>query len=495
MNNLILKYKYPILIFIITLTVYFTVIEINMLRYEQTLKDDPNATHLLIIYGDEPFYLANTSTIVYNHSIYLEQHFLGPDLDPNINKSKWPEMFRDPHTWRALDRGDGHYITLHGPGLPYLLIPGYALGGIKGAMMTMAIATSFISVFIYNFTSRFTSTKTSIITTLIFGLSTLILTYSNQIYSDVMISLFLIIPLYFIFFKNNSRFNMSYAGAMLGFGIFFKISFLTIDVVLLPLVFLMMVRKKTPVRIFIFFIGFFLLMTFLAGLNNLYSWGTWKGSPVNPEALIQSGEYFGYDNSKYYLDSLIGEFFGKDYGLFTFSPVIMISVLGVGSLFYKNRLIAITILAVSCSLISGYLYANAEGVLTGDDPPFRYATPLLPLMAVPFALAWEKFSNKIYYKLMLFPLLITSISFCLAFSLNRFYSLGDFPSKMEVIHIIYQGFERFFPVLGPVELGGKHFPHHSLDIGNEIFLTIIMILLVSGLIISFRKVKTSKLLE
>ena len=492
MNTFVLRYRYPILIFVITLIAYLIVIEINMLRYEQTLKNYPNATHLLIVYGDEPFYLAIVSTIVFNHSIYLEQHFLGPDLDPNINKSKWPESFQDTHTWRAVDRGDGHYITLHGTGLPYLLVPGYALDGIKGAMITMAIATSFISVFIYNFVSRFTSTKTSIITTLIFSLSTLLLTYSNQIYPDVIISLFLIIPLYFIFFKNNSKYYMSYAGAMLGFGVFFKLSFLTIDVVLLPLVFLMTIRKKIPVKIFIFFIGFFLLMTFFAGLNNLYSWGTWKGSPVNPEAFVQSGGYFGFDNSKYYFDVLIEEFFGKDHGLFIFSPVVMISVLGIGSLFFKNRLLAITILAVSCSLIIGYLYAIATLALLGDDPPFRYEMPLLPLMALPFALALERFSNKLSFKLLLFLLLIASIAFCLAFAENRFYSLDHFPSKMEVIHIIYQGLEFLFPVLGPADFGGQHFPHHPLDSGNEIFLIGMMSLLISGIIISFKKEKSKK---
>jgi len=204
-------HKNSVLVFIITFTI-FSIINIYQEAY--------HAYPMMMITGDEPHYVALTSTILRHQSIFVEDFFLDENPDPNLT---FHQVFYDqPRRWHAEQRSDGHYVSQHGPGLAYLLIPGYAISGIFGAFTTMSLISSFTAVVIFKFTTNYTTTKIGFLTTMIFSFATLMLTWSNQIYADVAMMFFLILVLYFIFEKNQSSFYMGISGALLGFGFFFE---------------------------------------------------------------------------------------------------------------------------------------------------------------------------------------------------------------------------------------------------------------------------------
>lgn len=500
MQQFLLDNRNTFLVFFITLIVFTIAFSLQITKYEQDIKNNPKIPFIWFVTGDETNYLSIASDIVYHHSIYLEDHFLnqfsGKEKDPFMT---WPDSYKDPTTWGG-EFVNGHWISVHGLGLSYMLVPGYALGGIFGAMFTMSVLTSFTAVFIYKFTSQLTVPKIGFITTIIFSFSTILLGYSNQIYSDVVITLFLITTLYFIVERNNSRLHMSAAGTLLGFGVFLKISFIMIDFVLIALIIFLLSSHRITKKNFVIFIIFFVFLSCLAILNNIYTYHSITGGEFTEQVLglfqnkHNTTDYLAFNASKpYRLDVIIESFFGKDHGLFIFSPIVMLSVLGVGPLLKKNRLLFITIVSLSILTIVGYAWVTGLGIILGGDPLFRYYLPVLPLMSIPFALGFQRFSNSIFYKICMTVLVSFSSFFSLAFAYNRWNMLAHLSLKSNLVHTAYRGFETIFPQLGPTIFGNQIYPmHHSLDLYNLLFLITILCLLCIGIIISFAAIKNQK---
>jgi len=486
------------LIFVITLTV-FSIVNIHQINnYENTRQIDPNTTSLYLVTGDEPHNLSITSQIIRHQNVFMEQYFLDENPDPNLT---WPQYYYDDtRLWHSYQRDDGHYINYHGPGISYLLIPGFALAGIFGAFMTISIISSLTSVFIYKFTSKLTTSKIGVLTTIIFTFATLLFLYSNQIYADVVITLFLISSLYFIFEKHNDSFHMAITGTILGFGIFLKISFITIDIVLIPFVFFLVLKHKMSWKNFCYFIGFFTLLTVFAGVDNLYTHGSWIGGGNTSSILelfftgINNPEgYFSYNQQEIYTSSLIEIFFGKYHGLFIFSPIVILFTLGIKPLWNKNSSLFIVMLLCSILIITGYTLVNPLNSMNAGDPPFRYFIPIIPLMALLFALGFEKFSSNWFYRVLIIISSTIGVSFSLAFAFFsplRIYSISLTKFRGDLVHSIYQGTDFMFPSLCPLHAANcstVQVEIHPLNIYNEIFISIILIILLIGVIYSFKK--------
>lgn len=481
--------KIPIVIFIITFAVFSIFVLFNMIPFEELREKNPNVNRLRIIYSDEPFYLAQTSAIAFHQSVYIEDHFLGPELDPYMNKSTWNESWRDPSRWHVIQRDDGHFISYHAPGLPYLLVPGYYLAGITGALITMAVSTSLVSVFIFKFLHKLTSTRIAFTTTLVFSFSTILLINATRITPDILAELFVILPLYLIFEKRASNYYMAAAGALLGYGIFLKISFILVDIVLIPLLVYILISKKIPKKNFGYFIVFFVFVTLLWGVNNLFLWNEWI-DPLTLSLIEDPSGHAGQEKGPLYASYLVEYFFGRDHSLFVASPLVLLFALGIGSLYYKNRLLLVTIACVSVSLIFGHMFIQPS-VTTGADFQFRYLMPLVPLLAIPFGLAIQKYSKSIIFKILFAPLFVISFILAMAFSYFRLSVTSHFPEKAQIFNSVYLGVEEIFPIWGP-EIhfeSGLPLPHEPLNLINEIYLIVIMILICLGIIISFRNNK------
>ena len=470
-------HKHSILIFIVTLTI-FSIINI----YQEAYHAQPRRTT-----GDEPHYIAITSTILRHQSIFMDDFFLDENPDPNFTFH--PSIDNKLRKWHADQRSDGHYVSQHSPGLAYVLIPGYAISGIFGALTTMSLISSFTAVVIFKFTTNYTTTKIGFLTTIIFSFATLLLTWSNQIYADVAMMFFLILILYFIFEKNQSSFYMGISGALLGFGIFLKITFLTIDLVLIPLIFLMFLKHKINLKNFAIFLIFFTFLSVMALLNNFYTYDSLLGGIHTVQSVnilltgeTEEGSRFT-QRSEYTFIVPIEIFFGKYHGLFIFSPVVMLFVLGIRSLWDKNNLLLITLVLVSIVFVVSHMIVFPPSSFGGWNPPFRYFILLIPMMAIPFALGFQKFSKSWIYRILLLILLGISVAFSFAFAYDRSASIEHKEVKTQIIHTVYQGIEVLFPSVGKLNFSG----HHPLTISNEIFLISMVVLLTIGIIIPFIK--------
>ena len=473
-------------IFALTLSVFSVVAIYNVVQWEIAKEKIPTMHSLDLITGDEPHNLSITSEIIRHHNVYMEEYFNDEPHDPSLI---WPsDYYNNTLLWQSYQRPDGHYINVHPNGLPLLLIPGYAIGGILGSMITMSVMSSLTSVFIYKFTRKLTTPKTGFFTTLLVSFSTLLFTYSNQIYADVVITLFLIASLYFILEKHRNGLHMAAVGVILGYGIFLKISFILIDVILIPLIFIMFFKHQISLKNFSLFCIVFALFVTLSIVNNMYTNNSVIGGAQTTSVINifftgkdQTG-IFGAGAKIFGLTSIIESFFGKYHGMFIFSPILMLSTIGIKPLWDKNKQLVIIITLLSISIITGYTLTDPENILFAGDPPSRYFVPLIPLMGIAVACGFEKFSRRISYRILLIILTALSSAFSLAFAYNRIFSVDHALIKGKLVHLIYFNTDFFFPSLGT---SIKYPMHHPLDIYNEIFLVSIVSLLVLGIMLPF----------
>jgi len=249
---------------------------------------------------------------------------------------------------------------------------------------------------------------------------------------------------------------------------------------------------------FYYFIGFFSLLIVLAGVDNFYTHDSIVGGG-NTSYLLQllfTGEFaegnFSYEKQKYYVPSLIESFFGKYHGLLIFSPVVVLFTLGIKPLWNKNSSLFIVILLCSILLITGYTLINPISALIAGDPPFRYFIPIIPLMSLPFALGFQKFSSNWFYKILLIISSAIGFFFSISFAFSnllRTFSISHSHFRGDLVNLIYQGTDFMFPSLCTLDapLCSAVEDHQPLNAYNEIFISFMIIILLIGVMLSFRK--------
>ena len=171
----------------------------------------------------------------------------------------------------------------------------------------------------------------------------------------------------------------------------------------------------------------------------------------------------------------------------------MLSVLGFKSLWDRNRLLFVVLTFISISLILAYLWINPNGEMGGFDPPFRYISPIIPLLSIPFAVSLDRFSKNWIYRILLIVFVTIGFSFSFAFSsLTRLSSIEHFEIKANTIHTVYRGLEQYFPSL-PEMINNP--VHHPMDINNWVFVTVLTVLLCLGILITFYRKSKPKIIN
>lgn len=477
------------------MVVYAGVVAITIYKYEELRSSDPHTVFLSLISGDEPHYLAETSDIIYHHSVYVEYHFSsqfsGINRDPLMD---WPVYYKDPNMWEAQHLPNGHWIILDSLGLPYFAVPSYFIGGIYGVMLTMTVLASLTSVLIFKFTAKLTTKKIGFFTTVVFSFFTIMISNSYKFLSDYPCALIGLAAMYLIFEKPHSGKYLVLTGAILGIGLFVKSYLVMIDVVLLPLVLIFTLQHKITWKNFFIFIGVFSLLTGIAGIHNYYIYGDVSGGKYS-ESLLTIFE-FGYNHaptgtafvgySEYRMDSLEEIFTGGLHGIFILSPVVMLFVLGIKSMWNKEKMLSVTSLLLSVTTVGGYLWVHPIAPVFGLGPDFRYFILVLYLMSFSFATAVQRYHKNWVFRTLLAILLFTSIRLAIGYALERRATHSHDVTKIALLKSVYDGLYSIFPSLGPKYAGSTLIQvHHPLTGPNTLFIIILVCALLAGAVIPF----------
>lgn len=150
---------------------------------------DIRATRGASITGDEPFYLLTTQSLLADGDFDLQNQY----------DSKSYQVFFDhaDDLWlQSVPQEDGSLLSPHNPGLSFLVIPGFALGGLVGAQLQLLFLAAATMALAFVLAVRLTGHRlTCWIVTLGVGLSAMAFIYSSEIYPEFPAALALVVAL------------------------------------------------------------------------------------------------------------------------------------------------------------------------------------------------------------------------------------------------------------------------------------------------------------
>lgn len=144
------------------------------------------------ITGDEPFYLLTTESLLRDGDLDLNNQYEG---------RRYESFFDHPDgLWKqSVPAADGRLLSPHDPGLSWLVLPGFALDGLRGVKFELLFIAALTFALTYVFVARVTGDSLwSWLATLGIGLSPTAFVYSSAIYPEMPAALLAVTSLLFL---------------------------------------------------------------------------------------------------------------------------------------------------------------------------------------------------------------------------------------------------------------------------------------------------------
>jgi hypothetical protein len=147
------------------------------------------ATNGASITGDEPFYLLTTQSLIEDGNL---------DLKEQYERRSYETFFDHPDgLWRqSVETSDGLLLSPHEPGLSVLVIPGFALDGLRGVQVQLLLIAALTFSLAFVLTSLETGMpRVSWLVTAAVGLGATAFVYSTEVYPEMPAALCLVASL------------------------------------------------------------------------------------------------------------------------------------------------------------------------------------------------------------------------------------------------------------------------------------------------------------
>ena len=160
-----------------------------LLAAAYALSVEIRATRGASITGDEPFYLLTTQSLLSDGDF---------DLANQYETRSYQTFFDHPDgLWfQSVPQEDGRLLSPHNPGLSFVVIPGFALGGLLGVQIQLLALASAALALVFVLADRLTGHRlTCWVVTLGEGLSATAFIYSTEVYPEFPAALALVVAL------------------------------------------------------------------------------------------------------------------------------------------------------------------------------------------------------------------------------------------------------------------------------------------------------------
>jgi hypothetical protein len=334
-------------------------------------------------------YIGFTRTLVDNHTLQRDA-----ELPEEIHAGTSLEAF-------SLSRGaDGHMYTKASPGLSLLAVPLYFIFGDAGAYYTNAIVSALTVLFIFLLCRLYTDEKTSLVTALVFAFGSIIFTYSQMFYAEALSGFLTISSFYYmsLAIKEGNAKNGFASGLLLGFMPLAKAP-LAVFIPFFTLYILYYGKKRILIPFFCglaVFLFVFFLYNFLLFGNPLR---TGYQAAVH---LTEGGVVTGDATRDFRNNPLVWGQWITIWLVLT-QPILIISLMGLFRWFKmrENRFVILLLLMTMA------FFGSWASPLGGWCWSSRYQFPLVPLLALPFALAYKDFNRILLWTLIGISLVMT----------------------------------------------------------------------------------------
>jgi hypothetical protein len=334
--------------------------------------------------GDEPHYLLITYSLLNDRDLEVENNYVAGDHRHFFNGKIGPH----------LAHGSSH--SVHGVGLPLLLLPGFALLGLRGVLLTQAVWSALLIREVYLAAEGVSGNRnTALLAAVGFGFTVPALFLNVSAYPEVPAALVVVAASRRMLSTTEPSGRQAFIwGLTFGLLPFLHMKFLPLTAVL-GLGAMGFWRKR---RLWV-------AVGLAAGIVSLAVYfAVLLGNP-NPLA--------SYGRQRVFLDRIplgsMGLLFDQEFGLFPASPFYLVALLALGTMLRREIRPALLTLGVLAAVA---LPGAAHPLWTGGtSPPARFLFPALPLLAVAAAAltSWEPRRGAATWAR---PLLIASL--CLA---------------------------------------------------------------------------------
>ena len=327
--------------------------------------------------GDEPHYLVITQSLLNDGDLRIED---------NHRRGEYREYFAGELRPDFRTRGsDGQIYSIHAPGLPAIIAPAFALAGYRGVVTLLIVLSAAGSALAWHLAWLHTRRADAAW----FGwaavtLGTTAVFHAFSIYPDGLGGVIVATGAWALLKAAHGHPGSTRTwllhGAALAVLPWLHSRFALLAGALGTLILLRLWNGADRVRHSLAFLSVPILggAAWLAYFAVIY--GT--TSPSAPYA----GER---GSAAYVLDGLAGLFFDQRFGLLVYTPVLAFAIAGFAAM--RGRLAAEILVVLVPYLV---LVTTFRMWWAGWSAPARFATPVLPLLAIPAAAAWGAIRNR-----------------------------------------------------------------------------------------------------
>jgi len=325
--------------------------------------------------GDEPHYLAITQGLLLYHT--LDQHSV---LYHHDFFSYYPYLMSS----HAIHR-NGQLFSIHYIGLPVVMLPGFALAGVKGASATLAAGLLLLSILVWRLCRRVAGPAAALATAAVVALSAPFVLNSGAIYPDglsaaVLLGAFLAAVAGPLTLRRGVL-----LGVLLAFAPWLHVKLLlAVPAILLVVAIEVWRRRGSPgikPELRALALAYVLPSLSIGGLS-CFNAAVYGNASLTAE---YAGSSFVFTDNP--LAGLVGQLFSEGAGVLGVAPFFFLCVPGAVGLWRRDRWLAaeIAIVTVPYWLVT-LTYRNWWG---GDAPPLRFLLPVVAFWVAGVAVLLE----------------------------------------------------------------------------------------------------------
>ncbi len=315
--------------------------------------------------GDEPHYLIITQSLLLDHDLKIENNHANGDYRSYFGGDLAPDY---------MVRGvDGQIYPIHAPGLPVLLLPGFAVAGLWGAVLTMALFGACAALAIFDLAASIGGRRVAWLCWAGLCLTVPFIPHAWTIFPEMTSAAIVAWSLvWFVGPLPDSRWAWVWRGAVLAALPWLHTKFI---VFLAALVIVLVLRLRSRIPDALAFLA--PVAVSCAGWL-AYFWIIW-GS-INPQVPYgtYTAQFVRFENIP---RSLLGTFFDQKFGLLAYAPIYLAALPGVWWILRERRWRPLGL--VSMGIAAVYVLSSARLYMWwgGSSAPARFLVPVVPLLA------------------------------------------------------------------------------------------------------------------
>ncbi len=358
--------------------------------------------------GDEPHYLVMANSLKVDHDLnvkndYGQKRYLPyyPDtLEPHIN-------------WALVQQSGERWHSIHGPGLPLLILPGVVFSKRLGALLIM-IGFGLLAVVAGISISKLVASKgASFLAGLMLALSVPFLALAGYIFPDIVIGSLTALTFLLINMKSKTLWRDVAIGVLSAtlIWVHVKTSLVAGSLILIAVWYIIESSKDLTNRnrrLAALLVPFILLTGLLQ-----FKFYQWFG------VFTPNGIYKG-NNQLFQLNpfkSLLAILFDPFKGLLIMSPIWFCAVVGLPEWYKRNKKQLLFVLAIV--LPSFFIQSTFDDWAGGWSPPARYTVQYLPILLPALALGLELMLSNAKMRIYAFTLIVAQVTIAATYILFR----------------------------------------------------------------------------